>query len=83
MNREAGRLVVDFTNTGPPLPPELREKVFEPFFTTRQDGTGLGLAIAYEMVRAHGGTIEFMETAGARGAHCRVTFPLAGLDSEV
>jgi two-component system sensor histidine kinase HydH len=80
---EAGRLVVDFTNTGPPLPPELRERVFEPFFTTRQDGTGLGLAIAYEVVHAHDGTIEFVETAGARGAHCRVTFPLAGPDSEV
>jgi signal transduction histidine kinase len=82
-DRETTRLVVDLTNTGPPLPPEHRERAFEPFFTTRQDGTGLGLAIAYEVVHAHGGTIEFLETAGARGAHCRVTFPLAGLDLEV
>lgn len=79
----AGRFMADFINTGPPLPPELREKVFEPFFTTRRDGTGLGLAIAYEVVRSHHGSIEFLETAGARGAHCRVTLPLAGPDGEV
>jgi signal transduction histidine kinase len=77
VDREARRLVVDMKNSGPGLPPEVREKVFEPFYSTRQGGTGLGLAIAYEIVRAHEGTIEFMETGGEAGAHCRVTFPLA------
>jgi signal transduction histidine kinase len=83
VDRKANLLVADFKNSGPRLPPEVREKVFEPFFTTRPDGTGLGLAIAYEIVRAHHGTIEFVETTGATGAHCRLTFPLAEPVSEV
>jgi signal transduction histidine kinase len=77
VDKESKRLVVDMKNTGPALSPEDREKVFEPFYTTRQNGTGLGLAIAYEIVRAHEGTIEFVETGNDTGAHCRLTFPVA------
>ena len=44
-------------NTGAGIPPELRERVFQPFFTTKVRGTGLGLAIARQIVEAHRGTI--------------------------
>ncbi len=45
-------------NSGAPIPDEVRERMFEPFFTTREKGTGLGLAFAREIVLDHGGTIE-------------------------
>ncbi|GAB4481451.1 MAG: hypothetical protein OHK0031_03370 [Anaerolineales bacterium] len=51
-------LVVSVSDTGPGIPSELREKVFEPFFTTSPQGTGLGLAITKRIVLAHKGRIE-------------------------
>ena len=47
-------------NTGSGIPAELRERIFQPFFTTKAKGTGLGLAIAREVVDAHRGRIELM-----------------------
>jgi signal transduction histidine kinase len=73
---EAGRLVIDVEDSGPGIAPELREQVLTPFYTTREGGAGLGLAIAYEIVRAHGGTIEFIDAEHLKGAHCRVRLPL-------
>jgi signal transduction histidine kinase len=73
---ETGRLVIDVEDSGPGIAPELREQVLTPFYTTRQGGAGLGLAIAYEIVRAHGGTIEFIDAEHLKGAHCQVQLPL-------
>jgi two-component system NtrC family sensor kinase len=44
-------------NTGVGIPPELRDKIFQPFFTTKPRGTGLGLPIARQIVEAHQGMI--------------------------
>jgi signal transduction histidine kinase len=51
------RVQVVVRNTGVGVPPELRERIFQPFFTTKTRGTGLGLAIARQIVEAHRGTI--------------------------
>jgi len=57
-------LVVD---TGPGMPPKAQENLFAAFRgSARSGGTGLGLAIAHELVRAHGGTLELVETRGGR-----------------
>jgi len=53
-----GEVWVEIRDQGPGIPPELREKVFAPFFTSRTDGTGLGLAIVRQIVEHHGGRIE-------------------------
>ena len=45
-------------NTGTGLPAELRERIFQPFFTTKSRGTGLGLAIARQIVEAHRGHLD-------------------------
>ncbi len=62
------------SDSGPGVPPELRERVFEPFFTTRAEGVGLGLAIARQIVEAHGGRIEVGESASG-GARFAVILP--------
>ncbi|WP_434391564.1 ATP-binding protein [Melittangium boletus] len=66
---------VEFTDTGPGVPPSLHERLFEPFFTTKATGTGLGLAIVRRTLRAHGGNIS-IESPPAGGATFRVQLPL-------
>jgi signal transduction histidine kinase len=55
---------VRFADTGQGIPPESLEKIFNPFFTTRQEGTGLGLAITHRIVQGHGGRIEVASRIG-------------------
>jgi signal transduction histidine kinase len=55
------------TDTGPGLPAKARQNLFAAFRgSARSGGTGLGLAIAHELVRAHGGTLELVESVGGR-----------------
>jgi signal transduction histidine kinase len=69
-------LVVE--DAGPGIPLELRDRVFEPFFTTRHKGTGLGLAIVRKAVNHLGGSIELESpTADGRGTRFRVGLPAA------
>ncbi len=51
-------LVVSISDTGPGIPPEIQEKLFEPFVSSKPKGTGLGLAITKRMIEAHQGKIE-------------------------
>jgi signal transduction histidine kinase len=53
----SGRVRVSIHNTGSGIPADLRERIFQPFFTTKSRGTGLGLAIARQIVDAHHGSI--------------------------
>ena len=64
-----GHVLVTVDDTGPGVPPEILDRVFEPFFTTRgEQGTGLGLAISFGLVRTMGGRmwIQNIEGGGAR-----------------
>jgi len=71
---DAGEVALRFSDSGPGIPAELREKIFNPFFTTRREGTGLGLAITQRIVSAHGGRIEVASTPGT-GTTFTVVFP--------
>ena len=68
-------VVVDIADDGPGMPPEVAEKIFNPFFTTKAQGSGLGLAIVRKIVDAHEGRID-MTTADGRGTRFRVTLPV-------
>ncbi len=59
------RLSFTVKDNGRGMPPEVVERLFEPFYTTRAEGTGLGLAIARGVARAHGGGIEVASELGA------------------
>lgn len=56
-----GRAQIDVSNSGAKIPLDNRERIFQPYFSTRADGTGLGLAICRRIVGDHGGTIELLE----------------------
>jgi signal transduction histidine kinase len=56
---EAGLVIVEVTDAGPGIPPDLREQLFKPFFTTKREGNGLGLAISARIVGEHGGHIGY------------------------
>ncbi len=66
--------VIEVEDTGPGIPIELQEKIFEPFFSTKGDGTGLGLAIATRIVDKHGGRLE-LDTEPGRGTVFRIILP--------
>ena len=65
-----GAFQISVSDTGSGIPAELRDRVLEPFFTTKPvgEGTGLGLSITYSIVRKHGGTLEITcpDTGGTR-----------------
>jgi signal transduction histidine kinase len=63
-----------FRDNGPGLTADQRERIFEPFYTTKTKGTGLGMAIAKRIVQSHGGRIEAGDAPG-RGAQIIVTLP--------
>jgi hypothetical protein len=63
---------------GPGMLPDIAEKIFNPFFTTKAQGSGLGLAIVRKIVDAHEGRID-MTTADGRGTKFRVTLPVEPL----
>ncbi|MGG6312601.1 two-component system sensor histidine kinase NtrB [Paenibacillus macerans] len=73
---ETGALLM-VSDTGPGIPPGQREKLFEPFYTTKAKGTGLGLALCLSIVERHGGKIS-VDSAEGQGTTFTVFFPFAG-----
>jgi two-component system NtrC family sensor kinase len=71
--------VIQVSDTGQGIPDNLRERVLEPFFTTKPvgQGTGLGLSITYSIVRKHGGTLHLSPREGG-GTAAAIRLPMAG-----
>ncbi len=64
-----------FEDNGPGIPKDRRENIFEPFFSTKEGGTGLGLTVSYNIVTAHGGTLDLIQGRGS-GACFRLFLPM-------
>ena len=62
--RPANRVKVEIADTGVGIQPSDTDRVFNPFYTTRDSGTGLGLALAHKIVEDHGGAISFQSVPG-------------------
>ena len=66
-------LHLDVADTGPGIPEELRERIFDPFYTTKHEGTGLGLAVTRDIITRHQGSIEV--DSSPSGTRMIIEFP--------
>ena len=66
----ADQIVLTVADTGVGIPKEKLDKIFDPFFTLKEQGTGLGLFIVYRIIQAHGGTIEVTSYEGTKFTIC-------------
>jgi two-component system, NtrC family, nitrogen regulation sensor histidine kinase NtrY len=85
--RENAEIIIDVVDNGIGLPKVARQRLLEPYVTTRAKGTGLGLAIVGRVLEDHGGRIELKDAAdfrpGQRGAWMRLRFAVSGHASNV
>jgi signal transduction histidine kinase len=77
----AGGIHIEIADTGVGISDEIREKIFQPFFTTKNKGTGLGLAISKQFVEMHGGTLS-AEKNPAGGTVFRIILPCTQIKEE-
>ncbi len=68
---------ISIRDTGCGIPDEMKKKIFDPYFTTREDGSGLGLALSYSIIRKHGGHI-FVHSHSGQGACFTFYLPATG-----
>ena len=69
-----GQVVLRFIDTGVGMDVPTKDKIFNPFFTTKETGTGLGLAMTHKIIQEHGGNIEVNSVVG-KGTTFTLTFP--------
>src|SRR5207247_794493 len=72
--RKTDVVILEVQDTGPGISEEVRPKLFDPFFSTKERGTGLGLAIAARIADNHGGRLEFDSELGV-GTTFRLVLP--------
>jgi two-component system NtrC family sensor kinase len=72
---ETDQVRVTVEDSGPGVPPELHERIFEPFVSTKQHGTGLGLAVCYGIMERHQGTLSLVAPRYALGACFEMIIP--------
>jgi two-component system NtrC family sensor kinase len=78
-----GHVELQVADTGRGMPQEVRKKIFDPFYTTKDvgQGTGLGLSISYRIIRDHGGTIN-VDSEPGRGTTFSIMLPVDGPGTE-
>jgi nitrogen fixation/metabolism regulation signal transduction histidine kinase len=79
---ERGQGVVEILDRGPGLAPEVRERLFEPYVSTKARGSGLGLSLVRDIAAQHGGSVTLADREGG-GARACLRVPLAAAGSEV
>ena len=76
MSDDRKSVTIAVGDTGPGIPPDVVDKIFAPFFTTKARGTGLGLAVVRKVVDRHGGTVD-VESVVGKGTVFKLTLPVA------
>jgi signal transduction histidine kinase len=61
---ENGRVRVTVTDSGPGIPRDLMDKIFIPFFTTKESGSGIGLSLSRQIMLLHGGSLKMISEPG-------------------
>jgi len=74
LNGSGGVVEIRIADEGPGIPASVRDKVFAPFYTTKEGGTGLGLSLALQTIRAHGGSLTLADAR--RGTEVVIALPL-------
>jgi signal transduction histidine kinase len=73
VSQEGDSVAIEVADDGPGIPPEVRDKVFQLYFTTKERGSGIGLAMTYRAVQLHNGTVDF--ASDGEGTKFRLQFP--------
>jgi signal transduction histidine kinase len=74
-------VVAEVSDTGPGIPPDVLEKIWEPFYTTKAEGTGIGLSVVRSLVQQQPGAAITVESRPNAGTTFRLTMPATGADS--
>jgi signal transduction histidine kinase len=77
--RDDAAATIEVRDQGSGIPPEIRDKIFNLYFTTKKAGSGIGLAMCYRVLQLHNGSLDFVTEMG-RGTTFRLVLPLAGAD---
>jgi signal transduction histidine kinase len=80
--RPRPEIVIEIADNGPGVPGDLKDRIFNPFFTTKPQGSGLGLAIVRKIVDAHDGQID-VSTPAQGGTRFRVILPVSGAHEDL
>jgi PAS domain S-box-containing protein len=81
-SRADDEVQLEVRDQGAGIPPEVRDKIFNLYFTTKKGGSGIGLAMAYRVMQLHNGSVEYDSVEG-QGTTFRLRFPLATAEMEV
>jgi signal transduction histidine kinase len=79
--RGSGACSILVSDTGPGIPPEIRDKIFNLYFSTKDHGSGIGLAMAFRFVQLHDGKIEVLSQVGGGTTFC-FSFPEAAFSTQ-
>ncbi len=80
--REGSYVVIEIKDTGVGISNDILDRIFDPYFTTKETGSGLGLAMSYSIVKQHGGTIRVYSKEG-KGASFKIYLPLIEANSNI
>jgi signal transduction histidine kinase len=74
--KQGNKITIEVSDNGPGIPDDIKDKILQPFFTTKKgtEGTGLGLSITHDIVKAHGGEIR-VETKVGEGTDFQILLP--------
>ena len=75
INKNRDTAVIRIQDTGPGIPATIQDKVFNPFFTTKDEGTGLGLSICFNIISEHGGCL-VLDSQEGQGTCFTITLPV-------